>query len=379
MRLRSPIEPMLAKAVADFPPGRPGAWRYEPKFDGFRGLALVDSDRGVHLQSRRGARLTDTFPEIVWAVFEHIPARTVLDGEIVRWAAGQLDFSALHRRNIAGRRRAPSLATSEPCHYAVFDVLKLRGRDVTGLPLHERRALLEGLFTTIPSAGVLALGLQTTDEAEARTWYETLALAGVEGLVIKPTRSTYEVGARGWLKLKRRTSMDAVVGGFVGSPLRPSGLILGRYDDAGRLRVVGRTTQLAAQAAAEVAPLLTPARAGHPWPETLPPGWASSPYGGRGPITYTQVPPNLVDETGRSAAIRPRNPLVSAPHGISNRAMPELRGTAALAHRLRRAAPHLLLRRLPVGLRQDPRQALAPAHPAPPTPRRHPQAAPSSP
>ncbi len=256
----------------------------------------MDSDRGVHLQSRRGARLTDTFPEIVWALFEHIPARTVLDGEIVRWAAGQLDFSALHRRNIAGRRRAASLATSEPCHYAVFDVLKLRGRDVTGLPLHERRALLEGLFTTIPSAGVLALGLQTTDEAEARTWYETLAVAGVEGLVIKPTRSTYEVGARGWLKFKRRTSMDAVVGGFVGSPLRPSGLILGRYDDAGRLRVVGRTTQLAAQAAAEVAPLLTPARAGHPWPETLPPGWASSPYGGSGPITYTQVQPNLVVE-----------------------------------------------------------------------------------
>ncbi|MER7367059.1 hypothetical protein [Nonomuraea wenchangensis] len=88
MRLRSPIEPMLAKAVADFPPGRPGAWRYEPKLDGFRGLALVDSDRGVHLQSRRGARLTDTFPEIVWAVFEHIPAGTVLDRRQTRERLG---------------------------------------------------------------------------------------------------------------------------------------------------------------------------------------------------------------------------------------------------------------------------------------------------
>ncbi|MGW2151716.1 hypothetical protein ACWCOT_45975 [Nonomuraea bangladeshensis] len=90
--------------------------------------------------------------------------------------------------------------------------------------------------------------------------------------------------------------MDAVVGGFVGSPRRPSGLILGRYDDAGRLRVVGRTAQLAARAAAEVAPLLTAAGAGHPWPETLPSGWASSPYGDRDPITYTQVQPDLVVE-----------------------------------------------------------------------------------
>ncbi|WP_336203836.1 hypothetical protein [Nonomuraea sp. LPB2021202275-12-8] len=59
-------------------------------------------------------------------------------------------------------------------------------------------------------------------------------------------------------KLKRRTSSDAVVGGFVGSPRRSSGLLLGRYDDAGRLRVVGRTIQLSAQAAVEIAPLLTP-------------------------------------------------------------------------------------------------------------------------
>ncbi|MEU6797029.1 RNA ligase family protein [Nonomuraea wenchangensis] len=295
-RMRGPGEPMLAKPVDDFPPGALGVRCYEPKLDGFRAIALVNGDRGVHVQSRKGARFNDVFPEVTWSVFEHVPAGTVLDGEIVRWDGGRLDFTALHRRNIAGRRRTASLATSEPCHYAVFDVLKLRGRDVTGLPLHERRALLEGLFTTIPSAGVLALGLQTKDEAEARTWYETLAVAGVEGLVIKPTRSTYEVGARGWLKLKRRTSMDAVVGGFVGSPRRPRGLILGRYDDAGRLRVVGRITQLAAQAAAEVAPLLTPARAGRPWPKTLPPGWASSPYGDRDPITYTQVQPDRVME-----------------------------------------------------------------------------------
>ncbi|MGW4412233.1 ATP-dependent DNA ligase [Nonomuraea sp. NPDC004702] len=88
----------------------------------------------------------------------------------------------VHRGALA--RRFPGL--SEPCHFAVFDVLWLDRHDVTGLPLSQRRALLEGLFADIPAAGVLALGMQTRDEAEVRAWYETMHVAGVEGLIIKP-------------------------------------------------------------------------------------------------------------------------------------------------------------------------------------------------
>ncbi|WP_346101376.1 RNA ligase family protein [Nonomuraea maheshkhaliensis] len=287
---------MLAKPVGDLPPGRPGTWCYEPKLDGFRAIARVDRDRGVHLQSRNGARFNEIFPEAAWAAYDMVAAGTTLDGEIVRWSGGRLDFSALHRRNIAGRRRAAAMARTEPVHFAVFDVLTLGGRDVTGLPLCERRAMLEELFETIPAAGVLALGMHTTDEAEARTWYETMHVAGVEGLVIKAARSTYDCGARTWLKLKQRRTADAIVGGYIGHLRRPSGLLLGRYDPTGRLRVVGRTTPLTAQAAAELAPLLTPAVGEHPWPATLPPGWASSSYGQRDPITYTRVQPDLVVE-----------------------------------------------------------------------------------
>ncbi|MFI7643406.1 RNA ligase family protein [Nonomuraea sp. NPDC049400] len=296
-RLRGPIEPMLARTVASFPPGEPGTWAYEPKLDGFRCLAFVDTDRGVHLQSRRGARFNEIFPEIAWAVHQHLPARTTVDGEIVRWSSsGKLDFPALHRRNVAGRRRAADLARTDCCHYVIFDLIRLHGQDVTALPLFERRALLEELFAPIPAAGVLALGMQTTREAEARAWYESMHRVGVEGLVIKPVRSLYETGVRGWLKLKYKISAECVVGGYVGLPRRPSGLILGRHDLTGRLRVVGRTTRLTAQAAAEIATLLTPADDGHPWPATLHPGWAGSPYGQRGPLSYTRVQPDLVVE-----------------------------------------------------------------------------------
>jgi ATP-dependent DNA ligase len=134
MHIRSRVAPMLARPVDRLPEGRAcaGGGRYEPKWDGFRCIAIVDDDRGVQLGSRRLKRLNETFPEIVAAVFEHLPAQTATDGEIVRWSpAGRLELGALQRRNTAGRRAA-ELAQLEPCHYVVFDVLEAAGQGATG-------------------------------------------------------------------------------------------------------------------------------------------------------------------------------------------------------------------------------------------------------
>lgn len=108
-QLRSAITPMLARSVDDLPSGKPGEWSYEPKLDGFRGLASVNTDRGVHLPSRRGARFNEVFPEIVWGILEHLPPRTVLDGEIVRWEDGRLDGAG---RRPAVCRRCSALNTA---------------------------------------------------------------------------------------------------------------------------------------------------------------------------------------------------------------------------------------------------------------------------
>ncbi|MFI6743857.1 hypothetical protein ACIBI9_64265 [Nonomuraea sp. NPDC050451] len=159
---------MLAKRVDHFPVGRPGEFLFEPKLDGFRCLAVVDSDRDVHLQSRHGSRFNERFPEVVWAVFKHLPAATIADGEIVRWSSGRLDFAALQHRMVVGRRAAEQLARTQPCHYVVFDLLRICGRDMIAKPLIERRKVLEELFASVPAAGVLALGMQTADDSEAR-------------------------------------------------------------------------------------------------------------------------------------------------------------------------------------------------------------------
>ncbi|MFJ2968663.1 hypothetical protein ACIPIC_41155 [Streptomyces collinus] len=76
---------------------------------------------------------------------------------------------------------------------------------------------------------------------------------------------------RGWRKYKVRETTEAIVGAITGSLAAPRTLLLGRYDDDGRLQYTGRTTTLAQAAGSKVAGLLAPARRGHPWT-----GWSFS-------------------------------------------------------------------------------------------------------
>src|SRR5690606_23534756 len=143
--------------------------------------------------------------EIVAAVRERLAPGTVVDGEIVRWTDdGRLDFGALQRRHVAGRRRRAEYARTEPCHYVVFDVLESRGVDLRPQPLRERRTVLEALLgTAAPSSRVIVIP-QTSDVAEAELWFDVLAAQGVEGLVVKDAGGPYLEGRRRWRKVKRR-------------------------------------------------------------------------------------------------------------------------------------------------------------------------------
>ncbi|MFG2775316.1 hypothetical protein [Streptomyces sp. NPDC048350] len=72
-------------------------------------------------------------------------------------------------------------------------------------------------------------------------------------------------GARGWFKVRRRETTEVVIGRITGTIRHPQILILGRYDTAGRLRAVGRTTPLKPEPARQLADHLTPAGPEHPW------------------------------------------------------------------------------------------------------------------
>ncbi|MFE5621119.1 hypothetical protein ACFQ8S_03555 [Streptomyces virginiae] len=105
----------------------------------------------------------------------------------------------------------------------------------------------------------------TTDLAKAREWLETWTdVTGVEGLVIKPLTSKYLPGYA-WTKIRRRDTTEAIIGAVTGTLTCPQLLVLGRYDQGGRLRAVGRTVPLRPDAARQVAEHLTAAAPGHPW------------------------------------------------------------------------------------------------------------------
>ncbi|MEU1106622.1 hypothetical protein ABZ408_37570 [Streptomyces tibetensis] len=95
--------------------------------------------------------------------------------------------------------------------------------------------------------------------------------ACAQGLVFKRLDGSYQPSVRGWLKYKARETTEAIVGAITGPFSSPSSLLLGRYDDHGRLQYTGRTTTLARATGSTIARHVTPAGQEHPWT-----GWSFS-------------------------------------------------------------------------------------------------------
>jgi len=218
---------MLA-TLTDAPFHRPG-WVYEEKYDGIRVLAEKDGSR-VGLLSRNLRDRTSDFPQIVAAIAA-LPAPTlVLDGEVVVFEASRVSrFQLLQRRE-------DGAATPV---YALFDCLFVRGQDLRGRPLAERRRILEAEMTEKPP---LQLARRLADDGLKA--FETARRLGLEGLVAKKLTSVYRPGTRSpdWLKVKVRNEDEFVIGGFTrpeGSRQHFGALLVGAWD-RGKLRYAGK-------------------------------------------------------------------------------------------------------------------------------------------
>jgi ATP-dependent DNA ligase len=299
--LRPPIEPMHAAAVMELPVPQAcaGGCAYEPKWDGWRVLLFVEDDR-VYLQSRSGKPLAAYFPDITRLARQALPVGVVVDGELIIWETlrGRTSFALLQRRVAAGRGLLGEVA-AHPAHLVAFDLLHDTAGALMASSLAERRTRLATLLTIAPPQ--LTLCPQTTDPETATMWLAQWADAGVEGLVIKGLASAYEPGRRGWAKLRSRSTAEAIIGGVTGSLTNPDTLLLGRLDDTGRLRYVGRTHPLAAGQRRQLGEQLSPAvprRTGgldHPWPQPLPATWSGR-FGQAAPLPYIPVQPTTVVE-----------------------------------------------------------------------------------
>jgi ATP-dependent DNA ligase len=265
-----PVEPMLAKLSDDLPQGE--GWLYEPKWDGFRALVFRDGD-DVYLQSRDCKPLDRYFPELAEPLKKHIPARCVLDGEIVIAGPKGLDFDALQMRLHPAASRVKKLAQETPSAFVAFDMLAEDGDDLRSRPLHERRQRLEKALRK--AASPVHLTPCTKDRALAEEWFTRFEGAGFDGVIAKPESLTYQPGKRAMLKIKHARTADCVVAGFRwhkdGKGERVGSLLLGLYDAEGTLHHVGVTSSFTMdkrkQLAQELEPLRKDAMAAHPWKE----------------------------------------------------------------------------------------------------------------
>ncbi|HEY2944319.1 MAG TPA: ATP-dependent DNA ligase, partial [Vicinamibacteria bacterium] len=114
-----PIEPMLSKLATGLPEG--DGWLFEPKWDGFRAIVFRDGDR-AYLQSRDLRPLDRYFPELKDRLLASLPARCVVDGEIVIATEHGLDFDALQLRLHPAASRVAKLAAATPSSFVAFDL-----------------------------------------------------------------------------------------------------------------------------------------------------------------------------------------------------------------------------------------------------------------
>ena len=296
-----PVAPMLAKLARALPVGE--GLVYEPKWDGFRCIVFRNGT-DIELGSRNERPLTRYFPELVDAFDRELPARCVLDGEIVIVGDHGLDFDALLQRIHPAASRVRALAESTPASFVAFDLLALGIQDLRGVPFGERRRRLE---RALGRAGpVVHLTPASEDPETARVWFSSFEGAGLDGVVVKQADLPYREGERVMVKVKHERTADCVVGGFRWHKQEGVGsLLLGLFDDRGELRRMGICSSFSAARRRELVDELGPYRCepeGHPWHGLEGEGMAASPEAAKSrwnagrDLSWEAVRPELVVE-----------------------------------------------------------------------------------
>ena len=208
------IEPMECLAVTKLPDGP--EWVYEIKLDGYRALA-INADGKLSLYSRRQKSFSRQYRHVFDALRD-LPENTVVDGEIVALDdQGRPNFNFLQHSKSQAKRIC----------YFVFDLLIYQNRDLTHLPLIERREMLKSVLKFQSPRVRIAEYFETSTTA----MLESAAEQGLEGVVAKRKASRYEAGKRSgaWAKYRLNSGQELVIGGYVLGAQGVDSIVVGYY------------------------------------------------------------------------------------------------------------------------------------------------------
>ena len=216
------LKPMLAgTAPAIF---NDEGWLFEIKWDGYRCLSYINNG-SVYLDSRNQKPLLPRFP-VLKTIQSSIKAHSVLlDGEIVAFCEGRVDFSYL--------RKQPGQVS-----LAVFDILFLNGRSMLEVPMKERKDILSQV---VMEGG--ALFISETVEENGTALFDIVKSRNMEGVMAKRLDSWYRPGVRSreWLKIKneRNGILDCRIRTW---DWKAPGFFVDSSKVEGFLKVVGRVS-----------------------------------------------------------------------------------------------------------------------------------------
>ena len=235
---------MEALLAAELPDGE--GWQYEPKWDGFRCIARRNGDT-VEMISRSGRPLGRYFPEVLEILGHMKERRFTIDGELIIPLDDRLDFEALQMRLHPAESRVRKLAKETPAQLMLFDVLEIGGKSFDEKLLCERRKALERFCQANALDGLL-LSPATANRDVALDWLKRSGGA-LDGVVAKRLDQPYRFGERAMVKVKQLRTADCVVGGFRYAEKKDEvgSLLLGLYDDEGKLHHVGFTSGIPAK------------------------------------------------------------------------------------------------------------------------------------
>ncbi|MCP2083985.1 UNVERIFIED_ORG: bifunctional non-homologous end joining protein LigD [Paraburkholderia sediminicola] len=236
--LPATFKPQLATLVDAAPPG--DEWAYEIKFDGYRVLTRIDRNaktRTLKVFTRAGNDWTAKFGKQVKA-FERLDIESAwLDGEaVVLDDNGVPSFQALQNAFDADR--------PQDIVIYLFDVPFLNGYDLRDVPLEQRRAILRALLEGGDGHDDSVLRFSNDFAFSADDLLKSACDMALEGIIGKRRDSGYTSGrSSAWIKLKCRRRQEFVIGGYsepAGSRAAFGALLLGVYDDKGKLQYAGR-------------------------------------------------------------------------------------------------------------------------------------------
>jgi bifunctional non-homologous end joining protein LigD len=189
---------------------------YEIKLDGYRALG-IRSRGDVRLLSRRNKSFDRQYPLIVEALAE-LPDDAVVDGEVVALdEAGRPNFNLLQNFRSAASRM----------HYFIFDLLIFEGRDLTRLPLIERRRIMRSVLKFASPR----IRISDYVEASSKDLLHAVREQGLEGIIGKRKDSTYEAGKRSgaWIKYRVNRGQELAIGGYIPGSHGLDSIIVGYY------------------------------------------------------------------------------------------------------------------------------------------------------